>query len=72
MIVLTVMLFGAAFLASVWTLVASIRPQLHRYRALFTPCPPIADLPLQVTRVTVRWAPAPVAQPARMPLRAAA
>ena len=70
MTILSVVLFGTAFLASVWTLVASIRPQLHRYRALFAPCPPIAELPLRATRVTVRWTPAQ--QAARMPLRAAA
>jgi hypothetical protein len=70
MTLLTLVLFGTAFVTAIWTLVASVRPQLHRYRALFAPCPPIAALPLRATRVTVRWAPA---QPAlRMPLRAAA
>ena len=67
---LPVLLFGAAFLASLWTLVASVRPQLHRYRALFAPAPTLAELPLRATRVTVRWTPAQPA--ARMPLRAAA
>ena len=70
MTILSVVLFGTAFLAAVWTLAASIRPQLHRYRALFAPAPVLADLPLRATRVTVRWA--PTQQAARVPLRAAA
>lgn len=66
----TVLLFGTAFAASVWTLFVSIRPQLHRYRALFTPKPHL--LPeLAPARVTVRWS-APVRRPAPFPLRAAA
>lgn len=27
-------LFGAAFIAAIWSLVASVRPQLHRFRGL--------------------------------------
>lgn len=66
---LTLLLFGTAFAASVWTLYASVRPQLHRYRALFASAPALPELPM-VARFTVRRAPARL--PARMPLRAAA
>ncbi len=56
---LTVLLFGTAFAVSIWSLVNSVRPQLHRYRALFAPAAP-APLVLAPTRVTVRWSsPAP-------------
>jgi len=67
---LTVLLFGTAFAASVWTLFVSIRPQLHRYQALFAP--KARPLPALVpTRVTVRYS-APVRRSAGFPLRAAA
>ncbi|WP_169798311.1 hypothetical protein [Sphingomonas soli] len=63
------LLFATAFAASAWTLYSSIRPQLHRYRALFVPA--IPALPMSAPRVTVRRAP-PVRPVARSPLRAAA
>ena len=63
---LTVLLFGTAFAASLWTLYVSIKPQLHRYRALFAPAPTIADLPLRASRVTVRWSPAQPVAPLRL------
>lgn len=34
--VLSALLFGTAFIASVWTLYASVQPQMHRYHALFS------------------------------------
>ena len=71
MTMLTALLFGTAFVASIWTLVASIRPQLHRYRALFAPARTMAPPPLVPTRVTVRWS-APAQSAAAFPLRAAA
>ena len=68
--VLTLLLFGTSLAASAWTLYVSIRPQLHRYRALFSPAPVAAQLPLRATRITVRWTtPARTQAPA---LRAAA
>lgn len=68
---LVALLFGSAFVASVWTLVTSIRPQIHRYRALFAPAPTMTPPPLVPTRVTVRW-PAPARPAPAFPLRAAA
>ena len=67
---LAVMLFGAAFLAAIWTLVASIRPQLPRFAALLRPTPALPALPRRLNRLTVRAAPARL--PARTSLRAAA
>jgi hypothetical protein len=64
------MLFGAAFLAAIWTLVASVRPQLSRFGALLCPTSPLLALPPRLSRVTVRAVPARL--PARLPLRAAA
>lgn len=68
---LAVMLFGGAFLAAIWTLAASIRPQLPRFAALLRPVPATAlpELPARASRVTVRAVPARLA---RAPLRAAA
>lgn len=34
--VLSALLFGTAFIASLWTLHVSVQPQLHRYAALFS------------------------------------
>lgn len=59
---LSVLLFATAFAASAWTLYISVRPQLHRYRALFAPVA-IPALPMRMSRVTVRQV------PARMPAR---
>ena len=66
---LAVLLFGTAFAASAWALYASIRPQLHRYRAVFTPVT-LGALPVRPTRVTARGAQA--RYPVRVPLLAAA
>jgi len=67
---LTVLLFGTAFAVSIWTLVMSIHPQLHRYRALFMgtarPLPTLVP-----ARVTVRYS-GPAHRAASFPLRAAA
>ncbi len=64
-----VLLFGTAFVAALWTLVESIRPQLPRFAALLRPLH-VPAVPPRLTRVTVR------AVPARTPpapsLRAAA
>ncbi|MBC9031770.1 hypothetical protein IAG41_05140 [Sphingomonas sp. JC676] len=65
-----VMLFGAAFLAAIWTLVASVRPQLPRFAALLRPASALPVLPPRLSRVTVRAVPARL--PNRLPLRAAA
>lgn len=67
---LAVLLFATAFAASAWTLCISIRPQLHRYRALVAPAP-VAQLPMHPSRITVRWS-VPARMSARAPLRAAA
>lgn len=69
---LAVMLFGAAFLAAIWTLVASIRPQLPRFAALLHPVPASAlpELPARLSRVTIGAVPARL--PKRVSLRAAA
>jgi hypothetical protein len=67
---LAVLLFATAFAASLWTLYISIKPQLHRYRALFAPAA-TAELALRPSRITIRWS-APVRSPARVSLRAAA
>lgn len=64
------LLFGSAFIAAAWTLYASIRPQLHRFEALFDPVPALPAFPPRFGRVTVRAVPAPM--PVRAPLRAAA
>lgn len=63
------LLFATAFAAAVWTLYASVRPQLHRYRSLIAPVA-VPELPMRVSRVTARQVPARM--PLRMPLRAAA
>jgi hypothetical protein len=63
-----VLLFGSAFLAAVWTLYTSLRPQLHRFEILFGSVSTFPALPPRLSRVTVRAAPVPV----RAPLRAAA
>ena len=65
-----VLLFGSAFVAAAWTLYTSIRPQLHRFEALFGPVPTFPALPPRLSRVTVRAVPAPM--PVRAQLRAAA
>lgn len=65
-----VLLFGSAFLAAGWALFASIRPQLHRFKALFGLVPTLPTLPTRLSRVTVRAVPARM--PVRAPLRAAA
>lgn len=57
------LLFGAALAASVWTLFASVRPQLHRFAELARPVSKLPPLPSRLSRVTVR------AMPARMPIR---
>lgn len=67
---LAVMLFGAAFLASIWTLVMSIRPQLPRFAELLRPASALPALPPRLSRVTVRAVPAQL--PARASLRVAA
>jgi hypothetical protein len=59
------LLFGAAFLAAMWTLVASVRPQLARFAALLNPDPALPALPPRLRRVTVR------SMPARIPARLA-
>lgn len=64
------LLFGSTFVAAAWTLYASVRPQLHRFEALFGLVPALPALPPRLSRVTVRAAPARM--PARVPLRAAA
>ena len=68
---LIVLLFATTFAASVWTLYVSVRPQLHRYRALFAPAAVLPGLPMQPSRVTVRWS-SPVRTVARPQMRAAA
>ena len=65
-----VLLFGSTFVVAAWTLYASIRPQLHRFEALFGLVPALPALPPRLSRVTVRAAPARM--PVRAPLRAAA
>ena len=67
---LAVLLFGAAFLAAIWTLVVSIRPQLPRFAELLRPASALPALPPRPSRLTVRAVPARL--PARLPLRAAA
>jgi hypothetical protein len=57
------LLFGAALAASIWTLFASVRPQLHRFAELSRPISTLPALPSRLSRVTVR------AMPARMPSR---
>ena len=65
------LLFGAAFIASVWTLIASVRPQLHRFAELIHPVSTAPALPPRLSRVTARMVPARL--PATRPgLRAAA
>lgn len=60
------LLFGSVLAASVWTLFASVRPQLHRFAELARPASTLPSLPPRLSRVTVR------AMPARMPARLAA
>jgi len=65
-------LFGSAFTAAVWTLYASIHPQLHRFAELFGMARPVA-LPApspRLSRVRVRAVPARMPRP--HPQRAAA
>jgi hypothetical protein len=69
MVLLSILLFGTAFAASVWTLIASVSEKLPRMRALLSPIQPLPEL--VPSRVTVRWASAP-ARSARFPLREAA
>ena len=57
------LLFASALVAAIWTLVASIRPQLHRFAAMNQPLTNLPELPPRLGRVTVR------AIPARMPVR---
>ena len=64
------LLFGAAFALSVWTMFVTIRPQLHRFAELIHPASTLPALPPRLARVTVRAVPARM--PARLPLRAAA
>lgn len=65
MAILSVLLFGTAFAISIWSLVTSVRPQLHRYAALFGAAPVAhSTLPPRLSRVTVR-----PSVPARMPMR---
>ena len=52
------LLFGAAFVASIWTLVASVRPQLHRFAELVRPAATAPALPPRLGRVTARMVPA--------------
>jgi hypothetical protein len=59
------LLFGGVLVASVWALVASIRPQLHRFAELTRPVSTLPALPSRLSRVTVRTF------PARMPVRTA-
>lgn len=59
------LLFGAVFATSAWALVASIRPQLHRFAELTRPVSKLPALPSRLSRVTVRT------MPARMPSRPA-
>ena len=61
-----VLLFGAAFAASVWTLYVSVRPQLHRFAELTRPAAALPGLPPRLSRITAR------AVPARMPALASA
>jgi len=64
------LLFGTALAVSAWALVASIRPQLHRFAELVRPAASLPTLPPRLSRVTVRAIPAQ--PPACSPLRAAA
>jgi len=64
------LLFGSAFMIAVWTMIASIRPQLHRFAALIGPAAALPALPPRLSRVTVRAVPARL--PTRKQLRAAA
>ncbi|TGX56126.1 hypothetical protein E5A73_03235 [Sphingomonas gei] len=64
------LLFGSAFIVSVWTMIATIRPQLHRFAELFGTASSLPALPGRLSRVTVRAVPARL--PMRAPLRAAA
>ena len=70
MTVFAVLLFATAFAASVWTLVSSVRSQLHRFAELVQPVVTVPVLAPRLTRLTVRSVPARL--PARAPLRAAA
>ena len=64
------LLFGAALIAAVVALYASIRPQLPRFAELLRPASTLPALPPRLSRVTVRAVPARL--PARPLLRAAA
>ncbi len=68
---LAVLLFGAALLVSIWTLVASIRSQLPRMRELLDGASVDALPAAAPVRIRLR-SPAPAYRPARFPLRAAA
>lgn len=69
----TYLLFSAVFAVSIWTLVASIRPQLHRFAELTRPASRLPALPQRLSRVTVRAMPARMpSRPAQQPQRASA
>ncbi len=65
------LLFGSAFIVSIWAMIATIRPQLYRFAELLRPASSLPALPARISRVTVR-AVVPARLPARAPLRAAA
>ena len=62
--------FGSAFLLAIWTMVASVRPQMHRLAVLFGAAEAIPALP-PAPRPTVRGVPVRLHQ-APGSLRAAA
>ncbi|WP_404339179.1 hypothetical protein AB2M62_07975 [Sphingomonas sp. MMS12-HWE2-04] len=70
MTVFAVLLFGTAFVASLWTLVTSVGAQLHRFQALGRPVSTLPSLPPRLGRITARAVPARL--PASQPRRAAA
>jgi hypothetical protein len=69
-VIATTLLFGSALVAAVWTLIASVRAQFHRFAALGQPMTSLPGLPPRLARVTVRSVPARM--PVRQPQRAAA
>jgi hypothetical protein len=71
-VLMIALLFGAAFVASVWTLFVSIRPQLHRFAELTRPVAHLPGLPPRLSRVTARTVPARMPAMARRQQRAAA
>ena len=46
------LLFGSAFLVSLWAMIASIAPQRHRFAELFRPALVLPSLPPRLGRVT--------------------